>query len=387
MIDTIVILLSEEQFKVFKPEMFYPTADKLLSPSYHMGGSYSQARQNPPKHEMRLGVYKPRLTLTKRLKGIQRYETTLKVEYSVPKLLFGNNFDELDQSDIAKATERLRSVLNQMGVYTTIENIQKARIGAIHYSKNIPLTDHTSPSMYLRELTKVNMNMKLDVNQTDFRNGGHSLKYRTNKREIVFYDKMKDLQQARFSEKRSEEIDNVIQLDLFCEKKVQKPLEVLRMEIRLGDMSNIRRSLLDADIKADIVYADLCNGDVARAVIKSYWSQMRDNYIPMLSEQDMEPEDYLSMLMCNNPRVSKSRLLSFVGVKVLTDTIGLRALRTALQGFGYTGWYRLINDLKSLKMPESGGLLSKIDKTITSFTPLRLVDFEEQMINNDKHEN
>ena len=385
MIDTVIVLLAEDQFKVFLPELFYPSADKILSPSFHMGGSYTQARQNPYRYETKLGIYKPRLTLTKRHKGLQRYEITLKVEYSAPKLLFGNNFDELEQTDIPKVTDKLQRVLNRMGVSTTVQDIESARIGAIHYSKNIPLADYTSPSMYLRELAKINMNMKLDVNQTDFRNGGHSLKYRTNKREICFYDKMKDLQKAQFSQKRSEEQDNAIQLDLFSERKLQKPFEVLRMEIRLGDMSNIRKSLTEARVEAKVIYRDLCNVDVSKAVIQSYWSQIRNSHVPMLSEQDMKPEDYFIRLLRDNPRFSKTKLLSYVGVKVLCDSIGLRDLRMLLQRFGYRGWYRLMKDLKDLKVSHTSELLSRLDKAISSFASLKLVDFEGETLNNDKY--
>lgn len=377
MIDTIVVLLSEKQFKIIRPDKFYPNAEKLLSSSYHMGGSYAQARQNPIKQNLKIGLYLPRLTLTRRFKGINHYEITLKVEYSMPKLLFGNNFDELTQTDISKVTKKLVIALKYMGVQTTIREIEKARIGAIHYSKNIPLTDYTSSSMYLHELSKLNMNMKLDVNQTDFRNGGHSLKYRTNKREIVFYDKIKDLQQARFSEKRSEEKDNAIQLDLFSKVKLHKALGVLRIEIRLGDMHNIRKSLADVGIKATITYADLCSTMVSKAIIQNYWSQIRDNYLPVLSEQSMKPEDYLITLLNNNNEISKMRLLSFVGIRELIKNMGLRDLRTLLEGFGYKSWHRLISDLKKVEILQTDSMLSTIEKAITSFVPLKLVDFEE----------
>ena len=386
MIDTIIILLSEEQFKITKPGKFYPNAEKLMSPSYFMGGSFAQARQNPIKQNLKLGLYLPRLTLTKRSIGISRYEITLKIEYSIPKLLFGNNFDEMVQSDIPKSTKKLVSALKYMGVQTSAEEIMKARIGAIHYSKNIPLTDYTSTSMYLQELSKVNMNMKLDVNQTDFRNGGHSLKYRTNKREIVFYDKIKDLQQAHFSEKRAEENDSAIQLNLFSKVKLHKALEVLRMEIRLGDMHNIRKSLADAGIKATTTYIDLCNIEVSKAILQTYWSRIRESYLPVLSEHNMKPEAYLIALLSNNNQISKVRLLSFVGIRTLTENIGLRDLRTLLEAFGYKGWHKLINDLKKVNIPQRNDLLSTIDKAITSFAPLKLVDFEEQMLNNDKYD-
>ena len=57
--------------------------------------------------------------------------------------------------------------------------------------------------------------MSLDVNQTDYRNEGHSYKWHCNSYEIVFYDKIKDLEKAKHSDKRAIEKDNAIQLNLF----------------------------------------------------------------------------------------------------------------------------------------------------------------------------
>ena len=59
--------------------------------------------------------------------------------------------------------------------------------------------------------------MSLDVNQTDYRNEGHSYKWHCNSYEVVFYDKIKDLEKAKQSEKRAIEKDNAIQLHLFPE--------------------------------------------------------------------------------------------------------------------------------------------------------------------------
>ena len=83
--------------------------------------------------------------------------------------------------------------------------------------------------------------------------------------------------------------------------------------------------------------------------------------------------------------MSKMKLLAFVGLRSLTDSIGIRDLRSLLQRYGYSGWYGLMKDLKTLKYTTDQGLFKAIDKTLTSFVPLKLVDFEEQMLNNDKY--
>src|SRR5262245_29680440 len=75
------------------------------------------------------------------------------------------------------------------------------------------------------------LSQRLDLAKTDFRNGGHAVRYHANSLDIIFYDKIKDLERARISEKRAIERDNIGQIDLFKgARSLPKQLEVLRPE-------------------------------------------------------------------------------------------------------------------------------------------------------------
>ncbi len=65
------------------------------------------------------------------------------------------------------------------------------------------------------KIKEANIKLSLDTNQTDYRNEGHSYKWHCNAYEVVFYDKIKDLEKAKQSEKRAIEKDNALQLKLF----------------------------------------------------------------------------------------------------------------------------------------------------------------------------
>ena len=237
MIDTIVLTLRQNMFTIIDHDKFSPSTKGLYDQTdyYRLGGrSNMVCKQNPTQSELKIGIYKPRLTITKRFNEYHQFEIMMKVEFSIPKLLFGNNFDEMDGTEFNKAVGLLQQKLKQMSVLVFEKFLINAPVSAIHYSKNIPLTDYSTPYSYLEKIYKTNINEKLDLNQTDFRNEGHSLKYRANSFEIAFYDKLKDLDKARISEKRAEEKDNAIQLNLFEKIKVKKPFEVLRMEARLN---------------------------------------------------------------------------------------------------------------------------------------------------------
>jgi hypothetical protein len=63
---------------------------------------------------------------------------------SAPKLLLGNNFDELTDDDFRRLCKKLVNVLAEMSVKVTARTLAKVNVSAIHYSKNITLTDYTS---------------------------------------------------------------------------------------------------------------------------------------------------------------------------------------------------------------------------------------------------
>ena len=131
-----------------------------------------------------------------------------------------------------------------MGVIVAPIDLARAPISAIHYSKNIALTDGSTPYHYINKIKEANIKLSLDINQTDYRNEGHSYKWHCNSYEVVFYDKIKDLEKARQSDKRAIEKDSALQLNLFQQlAQRKKKLEILRMEVRLNKRQKLNSFL------------------------------------------------------------------------------------------------------------------------------------------------
>ncbi len=234
MIDTIVLTLSRNMFTISNPDKFEPSARLILGNNTSMGSrGYIQCKQNPTKEELRSGFYKPRLTLTNRFNHTGNREPTLKIELSLPKLLLKNNFNELTDHDFERVIELLEANLKYMGVQVSTLALKQASVSSIHYSKNISLSNGITSRYLIRKIKEANVKMALDINQTDYKNEGYSYKWHSNTYEIAFYDKIKDLETAKFSEKRAIEKDNELQSNLFPEL-IKRP-EVLRIEVRLNN--------------------------------------------------------------------------------------------------------------------------------------------------------
>ena len=157
-------------------------------------------------------------------------------------MIFGINFDELTENHFPEIITILKNKLKLMEILVMDSDLINANVSAIHYSKNIALTDYSSCSMIINELHKCSMK-RLDLDKTSFRNNGQIIHFHCNSYEVAIYDKIKELEQAKISEKRSIENENIIQLDLLSELKEIKPFEVLRIEIRINTRNKIKQTL------------------------------------------------------------------------------------------------------------------------------------------------
>ncbi len=151
MIDTIVLTLRKDTFSILDHNRFSPSTEGLYNPSsyYRLGGRANLiCKQNPTVTELRNGNYKPRLTVTKRMNKYHQFEITLKIEFSIPKLLFGNNFDELEDTDFSLVISKLKQRLADMGVSVLEPVLADAPISLLYIFQRTSLsltTRHPTP--------------------------------------------------------------------------------------------------------------------------------------------------------------------------------------------------------------------------------------------------
>ena len=131
MIDTVVLILGSDIFSITNPDAFIPSAYWAL-PNAARAQPGTQSKQNPSKKELLAGIYKPRLTLARRINLNGRSEVMLKIELSLPKLFYGNNFDELRLKDFKPLVQKLVTMLESMGVRVAAADLAQADILAVH---------------------------------------------------------------------------------------------------------------------------------------------------------------------------------------------------------------------------------------------------------------
>jgi Holliday junction DNA helicase RuvA len=139
---------------------------------YSKTDQYAKFVRNPSKAEKETGKYFPRLTGYKRQFS---QEANVRMEFSVPKLLYLNNLEELEDKDFPKVIEALQDRLKTMGVIVTKSVLENASVSSVHFSKNIVLQDGYTVSHLISEMNKVNLRKSFDFAKTRFINDGQSL--------------------------------------------------------------------------------------------------------------------------------------------------------------------------------------------------------------------
>lgn len=373
MIDTVVLTLMSDKFNITDHSRFSPSTLGLFSPPYYrLGGRGNfQCYQNPTATEIKEGNYKPRLTVIKRM--VQGgFGIALRIEFSVPKLIYGNNFDEVTNADFPQVVKTLYAKLTEMSVAVDIRDLVTASVSAIHYSKNVILTDYSTPKMVLDEIRKANVSLKLDADEANYRNDGHLLKYHTNTFELVFYDKIKDLAKAKQSEKRAVEKDNSIQLGLFDNLRATKPFEVFRMELRLGTRKTIASELEAVGLSKDINFKELFSPAISKSILLRHWQKLTA-YSPLSDQKPKSYSEYLTQILQVNPKLKLNKAMLFIGTKVVIDEVGLRNYRGIISKFGSKAWYRINKEFEKHSFPKKqSAVLPVVEKQLQEFKPVKM---------------
>ena len=379
MLDTIAINLQRHDYIIHAPERFTPHAGALTNPLFGDGGIV-KCYYNPTKKEKAQG-YLPRITVFKKPFGDYASAVWMKIEFSAPKLMFGNNFEELQGEDLDALIRTLLAALKRMRIETTYEVLTNASVTAIHYSKNILLDRDMPCYLLIQTLQKLDMSAKLDLNQTDFRNGGQMAKYHASTYEIAIYDKVKDLEQAsKYGAGRGAETDYDCQHDLFAG---QKAPEVLRLEVRLK--SRKAKSLLKTlGIQRDMTLKALFCASLSRAVLMHYWEEITKG-LYVLNIDTGSCEKLIDNIRTHFPRKRPNTILALMGFVQTCQQTGIRGARLLLH-LNDAQFYRLKADAKKLEQDTKSPrftVLSAVKSQLKEFIPLIKQDIvDEELLKN-----
>lgn len=340
MLDTVILTIPRGSYKL-DPRAFTPNANILKS----AGNYLLKCVNNPTASDKKEGTYKPRLTLMKRptQKGD---EIPLKIEFSVAKMLYGNNVDEVEERDFDKVIAALHEAMLEMDVYVSYENLRNAKVSAFHPSKNIELTNGYTSSFVITELHKIDVSKKMDLNRDSFRNSGHSLQFYTNSHSLVIYDKVHDLKKP--NNRAMDKDQNSLQLSLFDTLIVKDKKEILRIEARLTKKVKMNAILKSLKLPENPTFQDVFKKDLCQKILLNYWDVLITGKNLFVFDVENNPKKTLDAIFKNKPKIKPKDALYLVGLRALSKE-GIRDTRAVIERYATPRtWYRVAEDLKFL---------------------------------------
>ncbi len=379
-IDTIVLNFYPNEFAILRPGDFTPNINRItaIEPKDLGKGRYMQASRNPTKQETARAGYLPYLTF---YKGIRAggVTTGLRVQFSAPKLVNGNNVDELVEDDLDKICERLFEGLKFYGVrfFKGIDTVKNAKVATIHFAKNFPLNNYITAHEAIAEIQKCDVTTWRDVSQSDYVNNGHGFKTHSKHYELAFYDKIAEYHKGKPNQPVFD-TDLQLQMDLFGDNQIIQPFEVLRMEARLNNPRTIKSTLKKAGFEGvEVTLAALCKKDVSQAVLKQQLAELYSRYPKISDAKAPDLHSLFSQLYVQNPGRNITTLLSAVGLRALNQEHGTRRLKDIV---GPRGSPALLRQAKKINHElayrfEQPEVFQMLDEQLDRFLPVKLANF------------
>jgi hypothetical protein len=190
--------------------------------------------------------------------------------------------------------------------------------------------------------------------------------------EVVFYDKIRDLEAAQKSNKRAIEKDSDLQRTIFESLKKRKKLEILRMEVRLNKRIKIKQLLKTLGIKSDLTFKSLFRSIIACKVLLHYLDEVEGKRSVLIDYRANSDKGLLAALIFNNPELSSKQVLNLYGLRKALEIVNPRELRAMFGKSSDRSWYRLMADAAKVKLPMTQSPFRVIRECLTKFKPLKL---------------
>lgn len=361
MFDTVILQLKASQFVI---------KDGCLIGKEVYAGNYSYCNHS---FSNKVDIYMPRV------KVIQRGNIeSLRIEFSAPKLLFGNNLEELSMDDSEAVFNTLIKRLNDLGIIVLYNDLVNAEVVAFHPSKNISLNNGYTSSFAIRELSKISISKRFDIDIKDYRNGGQCLQFYTKLFSITIYDKMGDLLKPVSRAVDKDQIKG--QRDLFDNlRSINNFTEILRIEIRIIGKRKIGDFLLSIGFNQQLKFRDLFDEDFLKKIIYHVWNNIFDDNRFLFTLNDSAQEE-LELIIMKDPKISIVQAIKLVGLMMLVrDKDGVLGLRKKIEGLSLRKekWGVVRRNLRHLEWVVEGrsmyGFINEIEKSLEAFKPYRII--------------
>lgn len=278
--DTVIIkIYSPHNFRISNWSLFLP---EIVKRKYEDLSSTERSSTHPylrrfVLHPKLQEEYLPRVELFEALTEDRKdIRHILKIEFSVPKLLYWNSLQEAGENDEQRVYLYLKSALERVSIYVEIETIKNATLSSVHACKNIPLPKTIKMREVINELAKMDINKAFDISDKQCKKGARVLNIYSGTIDWSFYDKISD--SLRPKNKRSDK-GRINQERAVIERYGLQNREVFRYEYRIKKSQTIKREingLLNRKYETKVTFKDLFTPNLLKTLILNSWHSLID---------------------------------------------------------------------------------------------------------------
>lgn len=290
------------------------------------------------------GIYCP--SITKAIKTNSKIGTreVLEIQVSLPKLIYGSNLFEVDSEDLDKIYAALLSRLDDFGIITTKEKLQKALVKRADYSKIVKLPDYLGTAdKVVEDISKFNYKPSSDYNFHKYYcgNSGRSIKFWNGTQGYVIYDIIGNILANGFTKTEQTIIKGY--------QNGQVKRTALRFELSLETKGSfdavIRRRIKGTEKTRDFYLDEILKEDLAREILLDVFDKVFSNLaIGLLSLADIKDNRLRAYLDSSGLSIRKQEKLYYWA-----------SLTTS---FGYGGFQ------EQVKLKHKGGSIDRCKKEI-----------------------
>jgi len=373
MFDSITITMTDIKRIITNPEAFRPPLQ-----NFYVDFSSGKHYFNPSSEQ----IYYPKLTITSTWRN-RKPTPCLKVEFSIPKLLFQNNVDELSEDELELVIPTLKRKLNEIGIAASNSDIENAEATPVHFSRNILLTNSTATQV-IRAISKVAISHRLEFNTRDYKNDGKALYIDNNSYQLCLYDKVQDA--FKGSRPATDKDRTLYQQKLLkAIKNSRLPIEIFRFEVRILRKKQLNLLLQKLGLPINPSFRQILNPELATQMLRHHWNLIvpdKSQFLLKFSKPDILTQ-IINYQKTNRIKLHSAETLAIAYLIHHCREYGFRNLEATLISL-YTRrtWYRLskryitlINNLTAHSQPLSW--VEDIEQALNHYTPLKVSNLEQ----------
>ncbi len=298
------------------------------------------------------------------------------ITFSAPKLLYGNNIEEVTEDQFEEIVDVLYEQLQFLALPTEIskQDIKQAKLRRLDYGKNAMIAELMPGEQFCSMLMRSEHTYRSKYAQAQYRHGDL---YRENikTRSVVVYDKLAEFRNTL--KKKPKELNVREQFFLAAEKA--HLFQVFRLEVQIQNLNQIAIELERFGVKrADITFERVFSQELAHNVLMRYWKGVIKNLDPnpeLFSEENIFAT--FNEMTINKGNKTPMNLLATFGLRYLAHKCGLGNVKDIFyREYDSQAWGRVEKLYEEPKLNQ--GLytfIDSIEKIIDNMEPLQFGEY------------